>query len=170
MPQGRDPGAARRLEAKVLDRPPANAGRKLPAALALAALAVLTSCSGSTTESVSTAVQDSSSAVATARLALRQDMDGKLTRAATSTALDDGLKEVQTSRDTVLKLSPATQEDRDTQEQALEVLGRCAAGFTTARAALSTSDGGAPSLADGDRELADGQDALDQLAQKVGSK
>ncbi|GGH90346.1 hypothetical protein GCM10007170_03910 [Arthrobacter liuii] len=49
-------------------------------------------------------------------------MDGKLTRAATSTSLDDELKEIQTSRSTILKLSPATQEDRDTQQQALDVL------------------------------------------------
>ncbi|NUP59367.1 MAG: hypothetical protein HOQ06_07800 [Pseudarthrobacter sp.] len=145
------------------------ASRKLLAALAPAALAVLTACSGSTSESVSTAVQDTSSAVATARIALRQDLDGKLTRAATATTLDDALKEAQTSRDTVLKLSPAGQEDRDTQKQALEVLDQCAAGFATARASLA-SDTGGPSLSDGDKALADAQDALDDLSQKVGSK
>ncbi|MHC6591658.1 hypothetical protein [Arthrobacter sp. C152] len=156
----------------MLNRPAPNpaAGRKFLAAVALAALAALTACGGSTSESVSTAVKDSSSAVATARLALHQDLDGKLTRAATSTAVDDGLKEVQTSRDTVLKLSAATQEDRDTQTQALDVLERCAAGFATARTALSATDGGAPSLADGDQALAAAQDALKQLEDKVGSK
>ncbi|MEW1810524.1 hypothetical protein AB0284_07430 [Pseudarthrobacter phenanthrenivorans] len=139
-------------------------------AMPFTALAVLAACSGGTTESVSTAVKDSSSAVATARIALRQDMDGKLTRAATSTTLDDELKEIQTSRSSVLKLSPATPEDRDTQKQALDVLDQCAAGFATARAALSADDGGTPSLADGDKALAGAQDALKQLEDMVGSK
>jgi hypothetical protein len=137
--------------------------------LALTALAVLTGCSGGTSESVSTAVKDSSSAVATARIALRQDMAGKLTKAAASTSLDDELKEIQTSRSTILKLSPATQEDRETQKQALDVLDQCAAGFATARAALASNDGGAPSLSDGDKALAGAQDALKQLQDKVGS-
>lgn len=149
--------------------------------LCLALALLLTGCSGGISESVSTAAQDSSSAVATARIALRQDMDGKLTRAATATALEDALKEIETSRSTVQKLSPADQQDRDTQRQALDVLQQCAAGFYTARAAISADDAGsqpsqgaspsgAPSLADGDKALAAAQDALDQLSQKVGSK
>lgn len=138
--------------------------------LALAALALLTGCGGGTIESVSTAVKDSSSAVATARIALRQDMDGKLTKAALSTALDDELKEVQSSRNTVLNLSPATQDERVAQKQALDVLDQCAAGFATARAALAANDGGAPSLPDGEKALADAQDALKQLEGTVGSK
>jgi len=137
--------------------------------LVTAALAFLTGCGG-TGQSVSTAVKDSSSAVATARIALRQDMDGKLTRAAAATSLDDELKEVQTSRGTILKLSPASQEDRDLQKQALDVLDQCAAGFTTARAALAANDGGTLSLSDGDQALADAQDALKQLEGKVGDK
>jgi hypothetical protein len=138
--------------------------------LALAAIAFLAGCGGGTSESVSTAVKDSSSAVATARIALRQDMAGKLTKATASTSLDDELKEVQTSRSTVLKLSPATGEDRDTQQQALDVLDQCAAGFATARAALAANDGGAPSLSDGDKALAGAQDALKQFQDKMGSK
>lgn len=153
---------------------PVRRGEK-PGLLALAALAVLSlaflaGCSGGTSQSVSSAVKDSSSAVATARIALRQDMDGKLTRAAASTSLDDELKEIQTSRSTILKLSPASQEDRDTQKQALDVLDQCAAGFATARAALAANDGGTPSLPDGDKALADAQDALKQLEGKVGDK
>jgi len=139
------------------------------ALLALAALAFLTGCGG-VGGSVSTAVKDSSSAVATARIALRQDMDGKLTQAATATSLDDGLKEVETSRSSVLKLSPATQEERVVQKQALDVLDQCAAGFATARAALAANDGGSPSLSDGDKALADAQDALKQLEGTVGSR
>ena len=149
--------------------------------LCLALAVLLTSCSGGVSESVSTAAKDSSSAVATARIALRQDMDGKLTRAATTTTLEDALKEIETSRSTVQKLSPTDQEDRDTQRQALDVLQQCATGFYTARAAVSADDAGsqpsqgpshsgAPSLADGDKALAAAQDALDQLTQKVGSK
>jgi hypothetical protein len=145
-------------------------GRKHLGGLALAALTLLTGCSGGTSQSVSTALKDSSSAVATARIALRQDMDGNLTRAATSTTLDDELKEIQTSRGTVLKLSPATQEDRETQKQALDVLDQCAAGFATARAALAANDGGTPSVSDGDKALAGAQDALKQLDGKVGSQ
>lgn len=183
-----DPGLSRGLEATVLNTPasapaagfqcraanshphPHARSAPRPAFLALAALAFLAGCSGGTSGSVSTAVKDSSSAVATARIALRQDMDGKLTRAATSTTLDDELKEIEGSRNTVLNLSPATQGDRDTQTQALEVLDRCAGGFALARAALAGSDGGAPSLADGDKALAEAQDALKQLEGKVGAR
>jgi hypothetical protein len=138
--------------------------------LAVLSLAFLTGCSGGNSQSVSSAVKDSLSAVSTARIALRQDMDGKLTKAAASTSLDDELKEVQTSRSTVLKLSPASPEDRETQKQALDVLDQCAAGFATARAALAANDGGTPSLPGGDKALADAQDALKQLKDKVGDK
>ncbi|MBT2530933.1 hypothetical protein J7E83_02100 [Arthrobacter sp. ISL-48] len=156
------PGRARAATAR-----PARRGPLLAACVA--ALAVLTACSGGVTETVTTAVKDSASAVATARLAMAQDMAGKLTRAATSTALDDALKEVQTSRDTVLKLSPATPEDRDAQQEALAALDSCSAGFNTARNAVSTDDGG-PSLSDGDHALATAEDALKNLKAKVGDK
>ena len=149
---------------------PDRAGqRKTLIAACFAALAVLTACGGGVTESVSTAVQDSSSAIATARLALGQDAAGKLTTAATSTTLDDALKELQTSRDTVQKLSPGTAEDRAAVQEALTVLDGCAASLTTARNAVSGGDG-APSLADGDRELAAAADRLDQLTAKEGGK
>lgn len=150
---------------------PATATRRLLAS-GLAALAViLAGCSSGVSESVSTAAKDSSSAVATARLALKQDMDGKLTRAATATTLDDALKELETSRSSVLKLHVTTQEDREAQQRALDVLDRCAAGFFTARAALSADDGGtAPSTADADRALAAAEDALQQLEDKAAGK
>jgi hypothetical protein len=118
---------------------------------------------------VSTAAQDSSSAIATAKLAVGLDAGGRLTKAATSTALDDALKEVQTSRDTVLRLSPASPEDRQVREEALKVLDSSAASLTTARNAVS-SDGGGPSLSDGDKALASAEDALEQLTSKVGKK
>jgi hypothetical protein len=138
-------------------------------AACLGTLVFLTSCGAGVTETVSKAVQDSSSAIATARLALGQDSAGKLTRAATATTLDDALKEFQTSRDTVIKLSPSTAEDRAAVQEALTVLDGCAAGLTTSREAVS-SDDGAPSLADGERELASAADRLDQLTAKEGSK
>ena len=93
---------------------------------------------------------------------------GKLTRAATSTALDDALKEVQTSRDAVLRLSPASNEDRQIREEALKVLDSSAAGLTTARDALA-SDGG-PSLSAGDQALASAEQALAALREKAGGK
>ncbi|MDQ0863839.1 hypothetical protein [Arthrobacter globiformis] len=133
--------------------------------------ALLTACSAGSavTDTVSTAAEDSSSAIATAKLAVGLDSDGKLTRAATSTALDDALKEVQTSRDTVLRLSPTSPEDRQVREDALRVLDSSAAGLTTARDAVSSDDGG-PSLSDGARALAAAEDALSQLTAKVGKK
>ncbi|MDQ0617429.1 hypothetical protein [Arthrobacter globiformis] len=155
----------------MLSRPAgARTGRRALLAVAcLGALAVLTSCSGAVTDTVSTAAEDSASAIATARLAIRQDADGKLTRAATSTALDDALKEVQTSRDTVLRLSPASPEDRQMREDALKVLDSSAAGLTTARNAVSSDDGGPP-LSEGARALAAAEEALNGLKSKVGGK
>ena len=138
-------------------------------AACLTALAVLTGCSGGTPGTISTAVQDSSSAVATARLALAQDMAGKLTRAATSTALDDALKELEASRSSVLKLSPGSKEDRAAIGQALAVLDTCATAMTTARDAVASGDG-APSLSDGESGLASAADRLSQLGAKEGTK
>jgi hypothetical protein len=165
---------------KVLTRPAgARTGRRTLATvacrwapLAVAFLgAVLTSCSAGSavTDTVATAAQDSSSAIATAKLAVGLDSGGKLTRAATSTTLDDALKEVQASRDTVLRLSPASPEDRQVREEALKVLDSSAASLTTARNAVSSDDGG-PSLSDGARALAAAEDALSQLTSKVGKK
>ncbi|MFC9351614.1 hypothetical protein [Arthrobacter sp. NPDC057013] len=155
----------------MLTRPAgARTGRLTLAAVACLG-AVLTSCSAGSavTDAVSTATQDSSSAIATAKLAVGLDSGGKLTRAATSTALDDALKEVQTSRDTVLRLSPTSPEDRQVREEALKVLESSAASLTTARDAVSSDDGG-PSLSDGDKALAAAEDALEQLTSKVGKK
>jgi hypothetical protein len=136
----------------------------------LAALAVLTSCSGGgITDAVSTALEDSSSAIATARLALSQDSAGKLTTAATTTALDDALKELQASRDSVLRLAPSTAGDRDTVQEALTVLDGCTAGLTTARDAVS-SDDGTPFLSDGDRDLETAAGRLSELTAKEGGK
>jgi hypothetical protein len=132
------------------------------------ALAVLSGCSG-TGSTISTAVQDSSSAIATARLALSLDSAGKLTRAATSTALDDALKELATSRNSVLKLSPASEGDRQSVQEALSVLDGCAAAMTTARDAVAGGER-APSLSDGGQQLSEAADRLSQLGAKDGGK
>jgi hypothetical protein len=155
---------------------PAGTRTGRPALVSLACLtALLTSClltscaaGGTVTDAVSTAAEGSSSAIATARLAVGLDSGGKLTRAATSTALDDALKEVQTSRDAVLRLSPASNADRQMRDEALKVLDSSAAGLTTARDALA-SDGG-PSLSAGDQALASAEQALAALREKAGGK
>lgn len=138
-------------------------------AACLTALAVLAGCSGGTGSTVSTAVQDSSSAMATARLALDLESAGRLTRAAGATALEDALKELQASRNSVLKLSPGSEEDRSTVREVLAVLDACTSALTTARDAVS-SDDGAPSLADGQRELASAADRLSRLDAKAGGQ
>lgn len=145
------------------------APRKRLIALCFAGLAFLTACSGGVTGTISTAAQDSASAIATARLALSLDSDGQLTRAAASTALDDALKELLTSRDSVLKLSPRTDEDLTAVQETLTVLDACATGLTTARDSLA-SDAGTPSRDAGSRELAAAADRLADLAAKAGGR
>jgi methylphosphotriester-DNA--protein-cysteine methyltransferase len=137
-------------------------------AACLTMASVLAGCSG-TGSTISTAVEDSSSAIATARLALHLESSGKLTRAATSTALADSLKELETSRKTVLELSPATEMERQAVQEALGVLDHCAASLTDARDAAASNDGG-PTLPDGERELAAAADRLSALGTKDGGK
>jgi hypothetical protein len=143
--------------------------------LCIAASAFLTGCgaasggTGAIKETVTTAVEDSSTAIATARLALKLDRDGKLTTAATSTTLDDALKELETSRDSVLRLAPTSPEGRSLRQETLTVLDGCAASLTTARDAVSSEDG-TPSLADGDHELEAAETSLSAVSQKVGAQ
>jgi uncharacterized protein YceK len=137
-------------------------------AVGFACTALLTGCGG-VTDTVSTAVEDSASAIATAQLALGQESAGKLTTAAASTALDDSLKELQASRDSVVKLSPSTQQDRDVRQEALTVLDGCAAGINTARDAVAGSEG-APTPEDSQHALDDAAHRLSDLKTKVGGK
>ncbi|VXC56466.1 conserved exported hypothetical protein [Arthrobacter sp. 9AX] len=137
-------------------------------AACLSALAVLTGC-GSTASTLSAAARDSSSAIATARLALSLDTAGKLTNAATATALDDALKELQTSRNTVLQLAPASKEDREAIKEALTVLDDCAAAMTTARDAVASSTG-TPAVSDGVDGLAAAADRVSKLKEKDGGQ
>ncbi|MDQ0924485.1 hypothetical protein QF038_002993 [Pseudarthrobacter sp. W1I19] len=139
---------------------------RLTCAACFAALAVLAGCGGAS-GTIFTAVEDSHSAMATAQLAVRLDSAGKLTKAATATALDDALKELQTSRDSVLRLAPGSAEERESVQDALSVLDGCTASLTTARDAVASDDGD-PSLHDGDRELAAAVDRLSALMAKGG--
>lgn len=148
-------------------RGPVLKGR-LTCAACLAALAVLAGCGGAGS-TISTAVEDSHSAMATAQLAVRLDSAGKLTKAATATALDDALKELQTSRNSVLRLASGSAEERESVQEALSVLDGCTASLTTARDAVASDDGD-PSLPDGDRELAAAADRLSALMAKGGGK
>jgi hypothetical protein len=125
--------------------------------------------SGGVPDAVSSAVQDSASAVGTARLALSLDSAGKLTTAATATALEDVLKELSTARSSVLGLSPSRQQDRDLRREVVTVLDGCISGVTTARDSLSTGDG-VPSLPEGEQQLASAADRLSDLETRVGGK
>lgn len=148
-------------------RGPVLKGR-LTCAACLAALAVLAGCGGASS-TIPTAVEDSHSAMATAQLAVRLDSAGKLTKAATATALDDALKELQTSRNSVLGLAPASAEERESVQEALSVLEGCTTSLTTARDAVASDDSD-PSLTDGDRALAAAVDRLSALMAKDGGK
>lgn len=122
---------------------------------------------GSVRDAVSPAVDDSVSAVATARLALSLDSAGKLTTAATATALDDVLKELSSARSTVLGLSPAGQQDRDLRREVATVLDGCISAVITARDSVSSADG-VLSLSDGEQQLASAADRLSGLESRVG--
>jgi hypothetical protein len=156
------------LDGPTTDLPGVKRRRRQVLAAGLAALAVLTGCSG-TGSTISTAVADSASAIATARLALSLDSAGKLTNAATSTTLDDALKELETSRNSVLKLSTPSEEDRESVHEALNVLDGCTAAITTARDAVTSGDG-TPSLSDGESGLEAAADQLSRLGAKDGGK
>lgn len=136
----------------------------------VAGAVLLSGCAGapgSVQDSVSTALKDSSSAVATARLALALDAGGKLTTAATSTTLDDALKELETTRTTVLQLSPTVQDDRETRREALTVLDESIAGVTTAQDAIASTDG-SPTLQDGDQLLENAAGRMATLKTQLG--
>jgi hypothetical protein len=124
---------------------------------------------GSVPDTVSTAVKDSSSAVATARLALGLDADGKLTMAATATTLDDSLKELETARTTLLQLSPTVQNDRDLRREALAVLDEGTSGLTTAQDAVASTDG-SPTIQDGDQLLKAAAGQMSALTAQLGGQ
>lgn len=148
------------------------ASRSCFLAASIAGSVVLGGCAGpadSVQDAVSPAVDDSVSAVATARLALSLDSAGKLTTAATATALDDVLKELSSARSTVLGLSPAGRQDRDLRREAVTVLDGCMSAVITARDSVSSEDG-APSLPDGEQTLASAADRLSGLETRVGGK
>jgi hypothetical protein len=114
-------------------------------------------------------VKDSSSAVATARLALGLDASGKLTMAATATTLDDSLKELETARTSLLQLSPTVQNDRDLRREALAVLDEGISGLTTAQDAVASTDG-SPTIQDGDQLLKAAAGQMSALTAQLGGQ
>ena len=132
---------------------------------------LLVGCGGAAgiRDGVSSAAESSSSAVSTARLALDLDARGKLTTAATSTTLNDALKELEMARSAVLRLSPTNQNDRDLRQETVTILDGSITGLTTAMNSV-TSDDGRPSLQDGDRMLKSSADGLSALKTRLGGK
>ncbi|SKB99065.1 hypothetical protein SAMN05660473_03476 [Arthrobacter sp. 49Tsu3.1M3] len=138
----------------------------------VAGAVLLSGCAGapgSVPDTVFTAVKDSSSAVATARLALGLDASGKLTMAATATTLDDSLKELETARTSLLQLSPTVQNDRDLRREALAVLDEGISGLTTAQDAVASTDG-SPTIQDGDQLLKAAAGQMSALTAQLGGQ
>jgi uncharacterized phage infection (PIP) family protein YhgE len=138
----------------------------------VACAVLLNGCTGAASsirDSASTALKDSSSAVATARLALGLDAAGKLTTAATATTLENSLKELETARTTLLQLSPAVQNDRDIRREALTALDDGVSGLTTAQDAVASNDG-SPELKDGDEVLEAAAGRMSALMAQLGGQ
>jgi hypothetical protein len=141
-----------------------------PVCAGAAGAILLSGCTGvpgSVPDTVSTTLKDSSSAVATARLALGLDASGKLTTAATATTLDDSLKELETARTTILRLSPTIQNDRDIRREAVTALDEGISGVTTAQDAVASTDG-RPTLQDGDQLLEAAAGRMSALTAQLG--
>jgi hypothetical protein len=120
-------------------RPP---GGVLPAVLAVVGSALLAGCSGGGVQgSVVQAVEQGASSVATAQLAVDLDESGRLTSAATSTALDDALEELGKARTDVLELSATVHRDREMRDEALAVLDECVSAVSRTTEAVSSRDG-----------------------------
>lgn len=128
---------------------------------------LLGACTGGVPQTVSQAVDESISAVGTARLAATMDSSGQLTDAAASTALDDALMELGKARTTMVQLSPTGQEDRDLRDTALAVMDDCTMAMLATAEALS-SENGRPSLAEPQNRLESAADALSKLKNRLG--
>jgi hypothetical protein len=129
---------------------------------------LLGACSGGgVPKSVSEAVDESISAVGTARLAAAMDSSGKLTDAAAATAVDDALRELGKARTTVVQLSPTVQEDRDLRGAVLTVMDDCTTAVLTTAEALSSEDGH-HSLAEAEDRMGSAATALSKLKIRLG--
>jgi hypothetical protein len=139
----------------------------LPVALAVCA-ALLAGCSGGIRDSTAQAVEEGASSMATAVLAVQLDTSGRLTSAATSTALDDALKELGTTRTTVLGLPATVQQDRAVRDETLAVLDDCVSAVSVATEAVSSEDG-RPSMAEAGAVLESAAARLSGLESRLGS-
>jgi hypothetical protein len=142
--------------------------RTLPVVLAAACVALLAGCSGGIRDSTAQAVEEGSSSMATAVLAVDLDASGLLMSAATSTALDDALEELGTTRTTVLGLPATVQQDRAVRDEALAVLDDCVSAVSVATQVLSSEDG-RPSMAEAGALLDSAAARLSSLESRLGS-
>lgn len=130
---------------------------------------LLAGCTSGLRDAVSQAVDESSASVATAGLAADLDASGKLTRAATSTALEDALKELGQTRTTVVELSATGQTERELRDEALAAMDECVYAVSAAADAVSSKDG-RPSAAQGSRLLESAAARLSELKTRLGAK
>lgn len=136
--------------------------------IALVGCFPLNACAaGAVSQTVSEAVDESLSAVGTARLAATMEASGQLTKAAAVTALDDALRELGTARKTVVELSPTVQADRDLRGTALAAMNDSASAMLATTESLSSNDGG-PSLTETVARLETASAALSELKIRSG--
>jgi hypothetical protein len=142
--------------------------RMLPVALVVGCSVLLSGCSGGVRDSTAQAVEEGSSSMATATLAVRLDVSGRLTPAATSTALDDALEELGKIRTDVLELPVTVQSERQLRDEALAVLDDCVSAVSVATQAIASRDG-QPSLAQAGALLDSAAARLSGLESRLGS-
>ena len=122
---------------------------------------------GGVADTVSQAVDESISAVETARLAAAMDSSGQLTDAAASTAVDDALMELGQARTTVVQLSPGGEQDRDLRDAVLGDMDHCTSAMLAVAEALASEDGRL-SLADAQDQLQSAGATLSDLKNRLG--
>lgn len=128
---------------------------------------LLGACADGIPRSVLQAVDATSSAVASARLAAALDSSGQLTEAAATTAVKDALVEVGQARATLVQLSPTSQTDRTLRAEALAVIEDCTSAMTAAAEALA-SDDRHPALTDAEGRMGSAAAVLSELRNRLG--
>jgi hypothetical protein len=132
----------------------------------MVALGGCATAGGGVPGSVSRAVDQSTSAVATSRLALVLNSGARLTRAAASTTLSDMLGELESARASVLELPATVQDERMLRHQAVTAIDDAVAGAVKAQEAVA-SDDGSPSIDEGKAALDTAADRLADLKQRL---
>jgi hypothetical protein len=125
-------------------------GRGGPAGLAAAAVVtalLLTSCSKGTGQELASSLQDAAAAAASVDLSLGQIQDGRSTRAASATLVQNMRDKVIEARDSASALSADTAQEREERADALATLDAVLRGVLSAKDAVSDGDmGGMPGL------------------------